>query len=210
VPPIASGILRAFPALPAGRRFPTCRSGNAGKRAWPMAPKKLTCSIKSSIFLMLTFTLLLGSNQGNRAGQLQTAILKIEQSIGAIEKSSSLYETAAWGKTDQADFLNQAIVVISTLNPAQTLAAIHAIEIEMGRERIIKWGERIIDIDILYADDLVINLPHLRIPHPEIQNRKFAIAPLVEIMPNYVHPVLHKTNLELLQSCSDSLLVKLF
>jgi 2-amino-4-hydroxy-6-hydroxymethyldihydropteridine diphosphokinase len=175
-----------------------------------MAPKKFTCSIKSSIFLMLTFTLLLGSNQGNRAEQLQTAAHKIEQSIGAIEKYSSFYETAAWGKTDQPDFLNQVIVLKSILNPIQALATIHAIEIEMGRERIIKWGERVIDIDILYADDLVVNLPHLRIPHPEIQNRKFVLTPLVEIMPNYVHPVLHKTNLELLQACNDSLLVKLF
>jgi 2-amino-4-hydroxy-6-hydroxymethyldihydropteridine diphosphokinase len=156
---------------------------------------------------MLTFTLLLGSNQGNRAEQLQMAAVRIEQSLGTIEKSSSLYETAAWGKTDQPNFLNQAIVAKSTLNPTQTLAVIHAIEIEMGRERIIKWGERIIDIDILYADDLVVNLPHLRVPHPEIQNRKFVLTPLVEIMPDYTHPVLLKTNLELLQACNDSLLV---
>jgi 2-amino-4-hydroxy-6-hydroxymethyldihydropteridine diphosphokinase len=155
---------------------------------------------------MLTFTLLLGSNQGNRA-ELQMAAVRIEQSLGTIEKSSSLYETAAWGKTDQPNFLNQAIVAKSTLNPTQTLAVIHAIEIEMGRERIIKWGERIIDIDILYADDLVVNLPHLRVPHPEIQNRKFVLTPLVEIMPDYTHPVLLKTNLELLQACNDSLLV---
>jgi 2-amino-4-hydroxy-6-hydroxymethyldihydropteridine diphosphokinase len=156
---------------------------------------------------MLVFTLLLGSNQGNCAEQLQMAIHRIEQSIGVIEKSSSIYQTAAWGRTDQPDFLNQVIIVKSILNPTQILAAIHAIEIEMGRERIIKWGERIIDIDVLYADDIVVNLPHLKIPHPEIQNRKFALAPLAEVMPNYVHPVLHKTNLELLQACSDSLSV---
>jgi 2-amino-4-hydroxy-6-hydroxymethyldihydropteridine diphosphokinase len=96
----------------------------------------------------LSFSLLLGSNQGDRKRQLQTAVTYIEQSIGTIEKLSSIYETAAWGKTDQSPFLNQAIRLNSTLNPTSLLLEIHAIEKKMGRQRLEKWGERTIDIDI--------------------------------------------------------------
>jgi 2-amino-4-hydroxy-6-hydroxymethyldihydropteridine diphosphokinase len=157
-----------------------------------------------------SYFLLLGSNQGNRVEQLRSAATKIEKQIGLIEKPSSIYQTAAWGKTDQPDFLNQVLLVKSPLSPLQTLEAIHAIELEMGRKRISKWSERIIDIDILYADDMAVDLPNLKIPHPEIQNRKFALVPLVEIASAFFHPVLMKTNSELLKKCKDSLDVQPF
>ena len=157
-----------------------------------------------------SFFLLLGTNQGNRVQQLSDATNKIHQSIGPIEKKSSIYQTAAWGKTDQSDFLNQTLIVKSTLSPQEILKIIHSIELEMGRQRTTKWSERTIDIDILYADELVMDLPELKIPHPEIQNRKFALVPLTEIAPNFVHPILKKTNADLLADCKDILDVTIF
>jgi 2-amino-4-hydroxy-6-hydroxymethyldihydropteridine diphosphokinase len=155
-----------------------------------------------------SFFLLLGSNQGDRIQQLSDAIDKIEQLIGSIKKKSSIYQTAAWGKTDQPDFLNQALIVKSSLSPQEVLQIIHSIELSMGRQRTTQWSARAIDIDILYVGDLVLSLPDLKIPHPQIQNRKFALVPLVEIAPSFVHPVLKKTNAELLSLCTDALEVK--
>ncbi len=155
-----------------------------------------------------SFFLLLGSNQGNRIKHLNDATDKINQLIGSVKKKSSIYQTAAWGKTDQPDFLNQVLMVNSSFEPQQVLKIIHSIELEMGRKRTAKWGERTIDIDILYAYELVLNLPELKIPHPEIQNRKFALVPLVEIAPDYFHPIFKKTNKELLSVCTDALEVE--
>lgn len=151
----------------------------------------------------------MGSNQGNRAQQLRNACDKIKQFLGPIEKKSSVYQTGAWGKTDQPDFLNQALIVKSSFNPQEVLKIIHSIEKEMGRQRTTKWSERTIDIDILYADELVLNLAELKVPHLEIQNRKFALIPLTEIAPDFVHPVLKKTHAQLLSICHDVLEVKL-
>ena len=153
------------------------------------------------------YFLLLGSNQGNRQQQLQTAIARIEQTVGVIKKKSSIYETAAWGKTDQSPFLNQAILVKSAPNPTSLLLKIHSIEKKMGRQRLEKWGERTIDIDILFAEALILKTDELTIPHPEIQHRRFTLVALTEIAPYFVHPVLGKTNAQLLADCKDQLSV---
>jgi 2-amino-4-hydroxy-6-hydroxymethyldihydropteridine diphosphokinase len=152
--------------------------------------------------------LLIGGNEGDRRLQLATARTGITKAGGRILLASSLYETAAWGKTDQADFLNQALEVSTVQDAPQWLATLLAIEEKMGRRRLEKYGSRIIDIDILFFNNSIIRDERLTIPHPEIQYRRFALAPLEEIAPFYTHPVLNRTVRELLADCSDPLTVK--
>jgi len=155
-----------------------------------------------------TSYLLLGSNLGKREEIVEKATLSINQIIGTVSEYSSIYETLAWGIEDQPAFLNQVIKVETILNPHQLLTTINKIEKELGRIRHKKWAERLIDIDILYYDDIVMDTPHLTIPHAEIVNRKFTLAPLAEVAPKLIHPVLGKTQLELLRDCNDGLEVK--
>ncbi|ELR68100.1 2-amino-4-hydroxy-6-hydroxymethyldihydropteridine pyrophosphokinase [Fulvivirga imtechensis AK7] len=139
---------------------------------------------------------------------LEKARAKISHRLGIIIKKSALYETAAWGKTDQPSFYNQVIEVKSAITPVDMLAAINIIEEELGRVRREKWGERVIDIDILYYSNRVISLEKLNIPHPGIQDRRFTLVPLVEIAPDFLHPFLKKTNQQLLNECTDPLEVE--
>ena len=152
--------------------------------------------------------LLLGTNLGSRNKNLSAAIDKIGDKSLILSKSA-IYSTAAWGLEDQADFLNQVVCVKTSLNSLELLEDVLDIEQKLGRERIQKWGSRIIDIDILYFNDEIVEIPKLIIPHPHIQDRKFVLVPLVEMIPDYVHPKLKKTNVELLNECSDSLEVKI-
>jgi 2-amino-4-hydroxy-6-hydroxymethyldihydropteridine diphosphokinase len=144
--------------------------------------------------------LLLGSNMGDRFHHLDEA----RKLLRTVRATSSVYVTAAWGKTDQREFYNQVVEVDSKLTPEELLENIQAIEIAMGRERIEKWGPRIIDIDILLYKDKVVNTERLTIPHPEMQNRRFTLVPLLELT-DMVHPVLKKTIGQLLQECKDPL-----
>ena len=152
----------------------------------------------------ITF-LLLGSNLGDRKKNLSTARNAIEISVGDVLKASSIYETGAWGKTNQPDFLNQALKVQTTLSPEDLLAEILEIELTMGRRREVHWGERTIDIDILLYETAIISLPSLTIPHPQLQNRRFALEPLAEIGDDAIHPVLGLTIQQILEKCSDVL-----
>ena len=128
---------------------------------------------------------------------------------GAIINSSSLYETAAWGKTDQPPFLNLALEIQTELTALQLLKKILNIEKQTGRIRKEKYGPRIIDIDILLFNDQIHNYPLLKIPHPELQNRRFVLVPLAEIASQIIHPVLRKSIAELLAICPDKLNVSL-
>lgn len=151
--------------------------------------------------------LLLGTNLGNREKNLSSAIVEIRKYLGEILQKSSIYESEAWGFRDQPSFLNQVIRIKTSLSPEELLAGIAGIEEDMGRIRYEKWKERLIDIDILYYEDEIINQDQLVIPHPEIQNRNFTLVPLCEISGSGIHPVLKKTNLELLQASKDPLKV---
>ena len=154
---------------------------------------------------MNTAFLLLGGNLGDREKNLATARELIHRDCGIIIATSSLYETAAWGKTDQPSFLNQALGIQTSLNAKQLIRRILKQENFMGRIRDEKFGPRIIDIDILLFNNETHSFPFLKIPHPEMQNRRFALLPLAEIAPEMEHPVFHKTITELLNECPDKL-----
>lgn len=152
--------------------------------------------------------LLTGGNLGNREQHLARARELIGQQCGTIIEASSLYETAAWGKTDQPDFLNQALHISTLLNAKQLIRRILKTEKMMGRVREEKYGPRIIDIDMLLFNNETYDYPFLKIPHPELPGRRFALLPLAEIAPGLVHPVLNKPIKELLRACPDQLEVK--
>lgn len=152
--------------------------------------------------------LLLGSNLGDRKLLLINALSLIEQKAGAIFAKSSFYETEAWGKTDQPDFVNMAVGIKTDLPGLKLLRVLLNIEQELGRVRLEKWSERLIDIDlILYGNEIIDFGDELQVPHPQMQNRKFVLAPLAEIAPEVVHPILKKTVSEILAILTDSLSV---
>ena len=145
---------------------------------------------------------------GNSLVLLSTASEQIEKQIGKRMLQSGLYATAAWGNSSQPDFLNQVIEVATGLDAAETLQTILAIEKNMGRIRTVKNAPRVIDIDILFFNNEIITRSDLIVPHPEIQNRRFVLTPLNEIVPAMIHPVLNKTTRQLLLDCPDQLAVK--
>jgi 2-amino-4-hydroxy-6-hydroxymethyldihydropteridine diphosphokinase len=159
---------------------------------------------------MVRALLLLGSNLGDRLVYLEKARNLIKRRIGKIVAISSIYQTAAWGNTEQASFLNQVIGVNTKLTPEQLLEAVHKIEKEQGRTSSEKWGPRTLDIDILFFGEQVVKTTVLTIPHPEIANRKFTLEPLMEVEPDLVHPVLKKTIRDLRSSCPDNLPVEIY
>lgn len=147
-----------------------------------------------------TVYLLLGSNLGNREEILNQAITAIQENIGLIISQSKYYETPAWGKTDQPDFLNIALEIATNLMPLVVLEKTQAIEQQLGRVRSEKWGARLIDIDIIFYEQEIINIStHLNIPHPLMQERLFVLEPMAEIAPNFIHPALGKSIAKLLE-----------
>ncbi len=152
--------------------------------------------------------LLIGGNIGDRNKNLKEAIDFIAHDCGSVIKSSSIYETAAWGKTDQPDFLNQCLLIHTSFAATDLMERILAIEEKMGRKRKEKNDPRIIDIDILFFNDEVLQTGFLTLPHPQLQNRRFVLVPLKEIAPKLVHPILKKTITTLLKECPDKLEVR--
>jgi len=151
--------------------------------------------------------LLLGSNQGDRVGFLEKAHVALSR-IGQLSSVSALYETEAWGLTDQPAFLNQTLCLITPLDPTELLVEILRIELELGRTRGIKYGPRTIDIDILLYEDRIHQSDQLILPHPELPNRRFALTALAEIAGSRIHPTLNCSIRELLEKCPDPLAVK--
>ncbi len=152
--------------------------------------------------------LLIGGNEGDSLNFLKQAREYISVLLGEIVGQSAIYETAAWGKTNQPNFLNQVLLIETSLAAEVLMSNILIIEKKMGRVRNEKYGARTIDIDILFYNEEIINLPDLKIPHPEIQNRKFALVPMNEIASLFVHPVFKKNIQTLLNECGDVLDVK--
>jgi 2-amino-4-hydroxy-6-hydroxymethyldihydropteridine diphosphokinase len=135
----------------------------------------------------------IGSNLGERRENCQKALELLKGKGVTIRKLSSFYETEPWGVTDQPSFLNAAVELETTLPPDKLLFILKDIEKTMGRVKTIQWGPRIIDLDILFYDDEIIDTDLLKIPHPLLHERDFVLAPLVEICPDKVHPVAGKT-----------------
>lgn len=148
--------------------------------------------------------LLLGSNLGDKATLLKKAQDLLKERIGVLEIKSSIYETEPWGNTQQPSFWNQVLQMRTSFEALEILKITQSIELEMGRIPSERWGSRLIDIDILYLEQQVINLPTLQIPHPQIHHRRFTLEPLVEIAPNFLHPIVSKTQRELLELCEDN------
>ncbi len=151
--------------------------------------------------------ILTGGNLGDREENLGQARDLIGSQCGTIEQVSALYETAAWGNTDQPAFLNQALELSTSLNARQLIRKILRIEKMMGRLRKEKYGPRLIDIDIILFNDEIHDYHFLKLPHPEMQNRRFVLMPLAEIAAGVVHPVLKKSIARLLEECPDDLAV---
>ena len=151
----------------------------------------------------------LGSNKGARRQMLAAAAKQLIFSGNRIIKESLVYETAPWGKSEQPAFLNQVLQIGTLLRPADLMSSLLKIESQLGRIRgTEKWLERPIDIDILFYGSSVVAEERLNIPHPELQNRRFVLIPLVEIAPDFIHPVFKKPVFELLRECKDILEVK--
>ena len=139
----------------------------------------------------------IGSNIGNRIDNCATAISFLEENGLTITKRSEMYETMPWGVKDQPEFINMAVEVETDISPPELLSLIKKIEGDMGRQPAVKWGPRVIDIDILLYGNERVSGAGLTIPHPLMHERDFVLRPLSEIAPDVMHPVLNKTIKEL-------------
>lgn len=157
----------------------------------------------------MTSYLLFGADIGDKRTTFAKAKLLLSERVGKLVKESSLYESEAWGFESSTTFLNQVLEVKVSLQPLDLLSAIHKIEAELGRIRSgTGYESRLIDIDILFYEGLALNTPELVIPHPHLYRRMFTLAPLNELIPDFIHPTLHKTVADLYAECTDRGLVR--
>ena len=152
--------------------------------------------------------LLLGSNMGDKKSLIEKACNIIESTCGRIIKKSSLYESEPWGFETDECFLNQVVVISSSLLPDELMQRLLTIEAQLGRQRTAGktgYASRPIDLDILYYGNEVVHTEMVEIPHPRLHLRRFTLLPLCEVNPNFVHPVFKLTQAELLKNCTDHL-----
>lgn len=151
----------------------------------------------------------IGGNVGNKQKNFYEVLVLIEKHLGGALKISSIYETPPWGFKASENFWNQVILIRTALSAQILISEIHKIEQHFGRQR--KTGcysSREMDIDILYFDEELIQNESLTVPHPRIAQRKFVLVPLVEIAPDFVHPLFQQSNFQLLESCNDESMIK--
>ena len=149
--------------------------------------------------------LLIGSNLGNRKMYLQKAVQMVEERCGKVVNQSACYETAAWGFTNQPSFYNQALELETQFSPEHLMLTLLDIEERMGRIRLEKLGPRVIDLDILLFNNLIVNSVLVTIPHPHLTERRFALTALHDIAETIFHPITKTTIHELLVHCNDTL-----
>jgi 2-amino-4-hydroxy-6-hydroxymethyldihydropteridine diphosphokinase len=150
----------------------------------------------------------LGSNLGDRAANLAKTREMLADDIQVLQ-CSSIYQTAPWGYSEQDDFYNQVLEAETDLSPMRLLGRMKRIEKQMGRKKTFRNGPRVIDLDILFYDDLILDTRRLVIPHPRLHERAFVLVPMVEINPGFVHPVLGKTMAELMSKVEQAGVVRL-
>jgi 2-amino-4-hydroxy-6-hydroxymethyldihydropteridine diphosphokinase len=154
-----------------------------------------------------TVYLALGANLGDRRANLAAALGSLPPAAD-LDRCSPIYETQPWGFKHQPAFLNMVARVLTRLSPQALLDHLKAVEIRLGRRPARRWGPRLIDMDILFYDDLVLKTSRLVIPHPRLQVRAFVLVPLADLAPSLVHPVLGRTVSELLAAVDVSGVVR--
>jgi 2-amino-4-hydroxy-6-hydroxymethyldihydropteridine diphosphokinase len=149
----------------------------------------------------------LGTNLGDRLKNLHAAVDSLSPTVKVL-RTSAIYETQPWGYIDQPSFLNMAVEGDTEIDPGELLASLKQIEVNLGREVTFRYGPRLIDLDILFYDQLVLDLPHLKIPHPHLAERAFVLIPLMDLAPDLKHPVLQVTISELAARLPDEIIYK--
>lgn len=155
--------------------------------------------------------LILGGNLGNKRYNLEKALRCVSLEIGIIKRKSGIYETEPWGYEDNRNFFNQVIEINTSLNPPELLEKIKTIEARFGRSNngSAKYQPREMDMDILFFNDEIIQLPGLTIPHPRLHERNFVLIPFIDLAADFIHPVFNQTIMQLKSQCKDKKWTKL-